>query len=135
MRIFVPRHFKPDMPPADVTLSDQDILAMTAELPAEVVLSSDGADLVFSSPRAAADFVESLKGQVPYTISGVEEQEEAAFLELLATAGLSSESGKNALTFVDPVARSWGIAAFSVAASAAAVAVAALVIGIIALVM
>ncbi len=131
MRITVPRSFKPT-PPTETVLSQEEILAMVADLPAEVVFSSDDAELVFNSPRAAADFVGNLHGRVPYTISGVEEDEESAFLELLASTGDVLENGEFTPALADRVSRRWAIAAFSVGTSAAAVALAALVLAIVA---
>ncbi len=106
---------------------------MAEGLPAEVVFSSDDAEIAFRSPRAAADFVENLGGRVPYAISGIKEGEESAFLELLEGAGETLENGEYSPSLTDGVTRKWAIAAFSVATSAAAVAIAALVIGIVAL--
>lgn len=67
---------------------------MAEGLPAEVVFSSDDAEIAFRSPRAAADFVENLGGRVPYAISGIKEGEESAFLELLEGAGETLENGE-----------------------------------------
>ena len=137
MQINIPREFKLDAVPATMTLSDEDLDALLGDFPAELTSTDRTATFRFESPRAAADFVDSLDGQIPYSAREMTEEDG----EVFETPGLGSVArdivGKSSshLGGADKTARAWGIAAFSVAVSGTVIALTALAIGIISLVM
>ncbi len=138
MNISIPRHFQPAVPPPAVQLTESDVLAMVEGFPAEVILSTDSAELDFSSARAAADFALSLGSDVPYEVLDMDADERALFEELVLAGTSTQVSDQQQPTSAystnqNLVAKKWGIAAFVVAVSGSVVAVAALVIGIVAL--
>lgn len=122
--------------PATIRLSEDDVQELSAAFPAEVDYGDDVATVTFNSPRAAVDFVESLHGHIPYTAGGMTVEEHTIFNdpEIRAeAAGVVSEK-EPGFEGYDRIARRWGIAAFSVATSAAATGLAGLIVAIIALV-
>ena len=122
--------------PATIRLSEDDVRELSADFPAEVAYGDDVSTLTFASPRAAVDFVESLHGQVPYTAGGMTVEEHTIFNDpeiRAVAAGLPIEKEPTFESY-DRKARRWGIAAFSIATSAAATSLAGLIIAIIALV-
>ncbi len=135
MQINIPREFRIDSVPATITLSDEDVDALGKDFPATVEMTDKTASYTFESARAAADFVDSLDGQIPYSARDLTEEDLEVFgnpeTGSLARDLLGSKAGH--LGGADKVARSWGIAAFSVAVPSAVVALAALIISILAI--
>lgn len=135
MQINIPRQFRLDSVPATITLSDEDVKSLARDYPTQVSMTERTATFKFESPRAAADFVDSLDGQIPYSARDMSD-EDAEIFESPATGSVAREIvGTKAghLGGADKVARSWGIAAFSVAVPAAVIAVTAMVFSALAL--
>lgn len=136
MNIRIPREFRLQSVPATISLSNDDILQMADPFPAEVILSPEYAEVYFESPRAAVDFVESLKGHVPFSAIDMTAEEDLIFNDPEVRAAAQSAVNPDEPRFVthDRSARRWGITAFTVAAAGLPFAIAALVISIVALV-
>ncbi len=134
MYIRVPREFRLQSVPASIILSEEDIAKLADPYPASVELTDEHATVQFDSPRAAADFVASLRGQIPYSATDMTADEDAIFndpdVRALARAGVGSDASFDA---IDRGARRWGIAAFSVATSTLVLSLSAFVMAIIAL--
>lgn len=119
--------------PGTVSLAEDDIINAVAPYPATVSFDDETAFLHFDSPVAAADFVNSLEGQVPYKVEGMTNEEQIIFDDPTIRQ-ITKDNREPQLTVADKRARHWGIAAFSVACSAAGIAIGAFVMAIIALV-
>ena len=135
MQINIPREFRLDSVPATVQLSDSDLDSLLGEYPATLEATDQTASFTFESPRAAADFVDSLEGQIPYSTRQMSDDDVEVF-EAPAVGSVARELVANSASHLggaDKTARAWGIAAFSVAVGGVVVGVAALVLAIIAL--
>lgn len=137
MQINVPREFRLDSVPATVTLTDEDIAQLVGDYPATLETSDRTATFTFESPRAAADFVDSLEGQIPYSTRNMTE-EDAEIFAAPAMGSVAREivAGSSPhLGGADKIARRWGVAGFSVAVSGTVIAITSLALSIIALVL
>ncbi len=135
MQINVPREFRLDAVPATMTLTDEDLVELLGDFPGELSMTDRTGTFKFDSPRAAADFVDSLDGQIPYSTREMTAEDEEIFGQP-ALGSVARELVANTASHLggaDKTARAWGIAAFSVAVSGTVVALTALAIGIIAL--
>ncbi len=135
MEIIVPREFRLETVPATITLSESDLQALVGEFPAELSTTDRTATFKFDSPRAAADFVDSLDNQIPYSAREMSDEDREIFaVPNLGSVARDIVGSKSAhLEGADKRARAWGVAAFSVAVSGTVVALTALAIGIIAI--
>ncbi len=135
MQINIPRQFRLDSVPATITLSDEDVTSLAQDYPTEVSMTDRTATFVFESPRAAADFVDSLEGQIPYSARDLSD-EDAEIFAAPTSGSVAREivgNSRGHLGGADKIARGWGIAAFSVAVPAAVIGAVALVFSVIAL--
>lgn len=137
MQINVPREFRLESVPATVRLNEDDLTELLGEFPAELSVTDRTGTFTFESPRAAADFVDSLDGQIPYSTRNMTDAEAEIFAapEMGSVAREIVAASAAHLGGADKVARRWGVAGFSVAVSGAAVALTALVLSIVALVL
>ena len=131
--VIIQKNYRIDGLPGTITISDEDVIAAAAPYPATVSFDEQTAFLHFESPLAAADFVNSLQGQVPYKVEGMTEVDKYVFNDPMIRREAREKQGPN-INMIDKGARHWGIAAFSVACSATGIAIAALVLAIIGLV-
>lgn len=135
MFITIPRTFRIPLVPATVTLSDEDFHELTEPFPAKLTLTADYGQIDFESPRAAVDFVGSLRGRIPFVPGNMSPEEEALFNDpdLRPDVIKKIEAEEPHFDSVDRVARRWGISSFSIAAGTALIAITALVLSLIAL--
>lgn len=137
MEINVPREFRLESVPATVTLTDEDLAALLGDLPAKLESSSRTASFTFESPRAAADFIDSLEGQIPYSTRNMTDKE-AEIFSAPASGSVARElvaKSSAHLGGADKIARRWGVAGFSVAVSGTVLAITSLALSIVALIL